>query len=199
MRQKVFASENVLEKVCCDAKSPGELLWHCSTHVQHGGSVALSVGHLKLSVPLSTKQLETVLRIMRQPCGSTGQFDLIVMHRAPHVSDLRRGGTDGTVKKFQIIAGVLNNVRSNRASLSKETATVEKSVSLSAEQEMFHSHSWLTNTTSVRGCETNQRYSRVKHHPSPPPSSTSSMAASGSSRRWGRASLCQLRYKINTQ
>lgn len=51
----------------------GELLWHRpSTQGQHGGTVALSLGHLEPSVPLSTRQPKTLLGIIKQLCEPTG-------------------------------------------------------------------------------------------------------------------------------
>lgn len=54
----------MVHTICCVAKK------HCSTHDQHGGSVALSLGHPEPSVSISTKQQQTRQRIIKQSRGS---------------------------------------------------------------------------------------------------------------------------------
>ena len=169
-------SRSVVKKyVVMLIKRLSELLWHCSTHVQHGGSVALSVGHLKPSVPLCTRQLETVLRIMRQPCGSTGWFFTKLWCTEYHTCQLERGADCDvqiqTIHNCLSSENVLNYVRSNHVSLSKETASLEKSVSFQRAGNVC-SHSWLTTQPLfslgvLRQANVTAEY-QGKHHPNPP-------------------------------
>lgn len=57
-----------VQKVCCvGEEGVGCFDTICSTSVQHGGSVALYLAQLSCHSAV----LETVLRILKQPCGST--------------------------------------------------------------------------------------------------------------------------------
>lgn len=158
----------------------GGLLWHCSTNVQHGGSVALQLGQLWCHwVPSSWRQCWGLWSSHEDQQANLTKLWFTVYYTC----QLKR--TPDCSVQFQTIhncsssenekKNALNYVRPNHVILSKETASGKCL------------HSLLTdNTTSVqlRGPQTSQRYSQVSRptsskSPGPPPH-----AASRSSLRW---------------
>lgn len=151
----------------------GGLLWHCSTNVQHGGSVALHLGQLWCHwVPSSWRQCWGLWSSHEDQQANLTKLWFTVYYTC----QLKR--TPDCSVQFQTIhncwssenekKNALNYVRPNHVILSKETAS---SVSFQQAGNVCI-HSWLT-TQPLFSCEDLRRANvtaeyRGQHHPNPP-------------------------------